>query len=76
MANSEQQELVQGLLQELPEEYRTAVILRYWQEMSYEEIAETTNSTVSAIKSRLFRARKQLVEISIAQGILPTAVMA
>lgn len=76
MANSEQQELVQGLLQELPEEYRTAVILRYWQEMSYEEIAETTNSTVSAIKSRLFRARKQLAEISIAQGILPTAVMA
>jgi RNA polymerase sigma-70 factor (ECF subfamily) len=76
MASSEQQDLVQGLLQELPEEYRTAVILRYWQEMSYEEIAETTNSTVSAIKSRLFRARKQLAEISIEQGILPTAVMA
>ena len=76
MASSEQQDLVQGLLQELPEEYRTAVILRYWQEMSYEEIAETTNSTVSAIKSRLFRARKQLAEISIEQGILPTAIMA
>jgi len=76
MANSEQQDLVQGLLQELPEEYRTAVILRYWQEMSYDEIAETTNSSVSAIKSRLFRARKQLAEISIEQGILPTAVMA
>ena len=76
MANSEQQDLVQGLLQELPEEYRTAVILRYWQEMSYEEIAETTNSTVSAIKSRLFRARKQLAEISIEQGVLPTAIMA
>lgn len=76
MANSEQEDLVQGLLQELPEEYKTAVILRYWQEMSYEEIAETTNSTVSAIKSRLFRARKQLAEICIEQGILPTAVMA
>lgn len=76
MASNEQQELVQGLLQELPEEYRTAVILRYWQEMSYEEIAETTDSTVSAIKSRLFRARKQLAEISIERGILPTAVMA
>ena len=35
MASSEQQDLVQGLLQELSEEYRTAVILRYWQEMSY-----------------------------------------
>ncbi len=76
MASSEQQDLVQELLQELPEEYRTAVILRYWQEMSYEEIAETTGSTISAIKSRLFRARKQLAEISIEKGILPTAVMA
>ena len=76
MASSEQQDLVQGLLQELPEEYRTAVILRYWQEMSYEEIAQTTNSSVSAIKSRLFRARKQLAEISIERGIMPTAVMA
>jgi RNA polymerase sigma-70 factor (ECF subfamily) len=76
MASSEQQDLVQGLLQALPEEYRTAVILRYWQELSYEEIAETTSSTVSAIKSRLFRARKQLAEICIEQGILPTAVMA
>jgi len=76
MASSEQQDLVQELLQELPEEYRTAVILRYWQEMSYEDIAETTGSTISAIKSRLFRARKQLAEISIEKGILPTAVMA
>ena len=76
MASSEQQDLVQELLQELPEEYRTAVILRYWQEMSYEEIAETTGSTISAIKSRLFRARKQLAEISIEKGIMPTAVMA
>ena len=76
LATSEQQRLVQGLLQELPEDYRTAVILRYWQEMSYEEIAETTGSSISAIKSRLFRARKQLAEISMEQGLLPTAVIA
>ncbi len=69
MASNEQEELVQALLQELPEEYRTAVILRYWQEMSYAEIAEVTNSSVSAIKSRLFRARKQLADIGIAQGL-------
>ncbi len=69
MASGEQEEMVQALLQELPEEYRTAVILRYWQEMSYTEIAEVTDSSVSAIKSRLFRARKQLAEIGMAQGI-------
>jgi len=53
---------VQQLLQELPEDYRQAVVLRYWHEMSYDEIAETMNTTVSAIKSRLFRARKLMAE--------------
>ena len=60
---SEQQKLVQELLATLPAEYREAVVLRYWHEMSYEEIAEVMNTTVSAIKSRLFRARRQLAEV-------------
>ena len=60
---SEQQKLVQELLATLPTEYREAVVLRYWHEMSYEEIAEVMNTTVSAIKSRLFRARRQLAEV-------------
>jgi RNA polymerase sigma-70 factor (ECF subfamily) len=71
MVMSEQQEMVQGLLQELPEDYRQAVVLRYWYEMSYDEIAEVMNTTVSAIKSRLFRARRQLAEVGVAQGIHP-----
>jgi RNA polymerase sigma-70 factor, ECF subfamily len=66
---SEQQEVVQTLLQTLPEDYREAVVLRYWYEMSYEEIAETTESTVSAIKSRLFRARRQLAETGLEMGL-------
>jgi RNA polymerase sigma-70 factor (ECF subfamily) len=60
MVMSEQQEMVQELLQELPEDYRQTVVLRYWYEMSYDEIAEVMNTTVSAIKSRLFRARRLL----------------
>ena len=66
---SEQEALVQALLDALPGEYRQAVVLRYWYEMSYEEIATTMETTVSAIKSRLFRARRQLAEIGIDQGI-------
>ena len=58
----EQQQLVQSLLAELPEDYRQAVVLRYWYEMSYDEIAETLDTSVSAIKSRLFRARQMLAE--------------
>jgi RNA polymerase sigma-70 factor (ECF subfamily) len=70
VVESEREELVQGLLNTLPTEYRQAVVLRYWYEMSYEEIATTMDTTVSAIKSRLFRARRQLAEIDIDQGIM------
>ena len=71
LVQSEQQEMVQSLLAELAPEYREAVVLRYWHELSYEEIAEMMDTTVSAIKSRLFRARKQLAEIGIAHGLQP-----
>jgi RNA polymerase sigma-70 factor (ECF subfamily) len=39
---------------------RAAVILRYWHDCSEAEIAETLDLTVSAVKSRLHRARREL----------------
>lgn len=51
---------VQMLINQLDPDYRTPLVLRYWEEMSYEEIAETMDMTVAAVKSRLFRARQQL----------------
>lgn len=60
---NEQQAMVQALLQELPEDYRETVVLRYWYDLSYDEIAEMMDTTVSAIKSRLFRARRLLAEV-------------
>jgi RNA polymerase sigma-70 factor (ECF subfamily) len=54
--------LVQGLLDELSPEYRLAVVLRYWYDLSYAEIAEMLDTTESAIKSRLFRARQALAD--------------
>jgi RNA polymerase sigma-70 factor (ECF subfamily) len=68
---NEQQQLVQSLLTELQPEYREAVVLRYWYELSYEEIAEMMDTTVSAVKSRLFRARRQLAEIGLERGLVP-----
>ena len=53
----EQRDEIQSLMQELPLHYRLVLVLRYWYEMSYEEIAEITGATVSAVKSRLHRAR-------------------
>lgn len=70
----EQEELVQSLLDELPEDYRQTVILRYWYDLSYEEIAEVMDTTLGAIKSRLFRARKQLAEIGMERGLTPATV--
>jgi RNA polymerase sigma-70 factor, ECF subfamily len=60
---NERSEVFQDLLLQLDPDYRVAVILRYWYDYSYAEIAETMNTTESAIKSRLFRARKSLAEI-------------
>jgi RNA polymerase sigma-70 factor (ECF subfamily) len=36
--------------------------LRYWHELSYDEIAEALDTSVSAIKSRLFRAKQMMAE--------------
>lgn len=56
------------LLLELPEDYRLALVLRYWHDLGYEEISEVTGQTVSAVKSRLHRARRQLAEIMVVDG--------
>lgn len=55
-------EVVQELIDTLSPEYRAAVVLRYWYEYSYTEIADILDTTESAIKSRLFRARQMLAD--------------
>ena len=56
----ELQEAVDAAIAELPETQRMAVILRRYEELSYEEIAEALGQSVSAVKSLLFRARTEL----------------
>jgi RNA polymerase sigma-70 factor (ECF subfamily) len=43
-------------------EYREALLLREYQQMTYAEIALATESTESAVKSRIFKARRALAE--------------
>lgn len=45
---------------DLPPVYRAVIELRHFQELSYEEIAESLKIPLSDVKSRLFRARKLL----------------
>jgi len=49
-------------LEDLSPDYRLAVVLRYWYDLSYAEIADMLETTESAIKSRLFRARQALAD--------------
>ena len=51
---------IDAALAALPDDQRTAMILRRYDEMPYEEIAEVLGTTVSAVKSLLFRARETL----------------
>jgi RNA polymerase sigma-70 factor (ECF subfamily) len=53
---------VQQALAALPESQRTALVLCQLQGMSYEEIAATMETTVSAVKSLLNRARRALIK--------------
>jgi len=58
----ELQQTIDAAIANLPETQRLAVILRRYEELSYEEIAETLDQSVSAVKSLLFRARTELRE--------------
>jgi RNA polymerase sigma-70 factor, ECF subfamily len=57
---------IQVLLARLQPPDRNAIIMRYWYGMSYQEIAEVTGSTISAVKSRLHRARTTMGEMMMA----------
>ena len=57
---NEQREQMQELLKRLDSVDRAAIVLRYWNDCSEAEIAEALNLTVSAVKSRLHRARREL----------------
>ncbi len=62
MVENENTRELHALLNTLPPDYRAAVVLKYWHEMSYDEIAASLDTTVSAIKSKLFRARKMMAQ--------------
>jgi RNA polymerase sigma-70 factor (ECF subfamily) len=55
-------------LRKLEADYRVLVLLKYYCNMTYEEIAETTHIPVKKVRSRLFIAREQLRKGLIAKG--------
>jgi RNA polymerase sigma-70 factor (ECF subfamily) len=62
VSRGEEQQKVRALLASLNPVDRAAVIMYYWYDFSYVEIAQTLSLTESAVKSRLHRARHELAD--------------
>jgi RNA polymerase sigma-70 factor (ECF subfamily) len=60
LAHGEMRARVEAELRQVPEPYRSTVILRDIEELSYEEIAEVTEVSLGTVKSRLTRGRDAL----------------
>lgn len=60
---SQKAELMRHFVSQLPPKYRRLVTLRYFEEFSYEEIAEETQKPLGTVKAQLFRARELLFDM-------------
>ncbi len=75
-SNKELTEVIQAAMIQLPEQFRTAIVLRELQGLQYEEIAEMLGCALGTVKSRIWRARERLQVILqpyFAEQGLPTA---
>jgi RNA polymerase sigma-70 factor, ECF subfamily len=61
--NREISEVIRLAMQRLPEQFRTAIVLREVEGLSYEEIAILTKTEMGTVKSRIARARSKLQEL-------------
>jgi len=55
--NSETKTIIKRYLNEMPEEYRMVILLRYYEELSYNEIAEIIGKPLGTIKTEIYRAK-------------------
>ncbi len=60
LLHSELESAIQDAITALPETQRLAVVLRRYEQLSYEQIADVLEQSVPAVKSLLFRARTEL----------------
>ena len=54
---------VASAIRSLPEKQRTAIILKYYEELPTKEIAEVMETTVSSVESLLVRAKRNLIKL-------------
>jgi RNA polymerase sigma factor (sigma-70 family) len=61
--DSSEHRVIHDAIRSLPAVYREIIELRYFGELSYDELASQLNVTLDTVKVRLFRARKRLAEL-------------
>lgn len=59
----QENEKLKNIVDQLPSRYRTLIILRYFEEQSYEEIAQQLDLPLGTVKAQLFRARDLLANV-------------
>lgn len=59
LMEEELRRVTREILADLPEKYRTILVLREYEELSYTDIAEVLGCSMGTVESRLFRARKR-----------------
>ncbi|HLP16715.1 MAG TPA: sigma-70 family RNA polymerase sigma factor [Bacteroidota bacterium] len=62
LMSKQRHEIVDSVVQRLQVAYREVIMLRIYEQLSYEEIADITGTTIPSVKSRLFKARKVLID--------------
>lgn len=60
IVNNETKVAIKTAMSQLPEQFRTAIVLRELQGLQYEEIAEMLGCALGTVKSRIWRARERL----------------
>lgn len=60
LSQNETSEAIRIAMAQLPEQFRTAIVLRELQGLQYEEIAEMLGCALGTVKSRIWRARERL----------------
>lgn len=66
--DTERKEALRQAIDEMPDIYRQTVLLHYFSQLSYEEIASAMNVSVGTVKSRMLRAKNQLARILKGRG--------
>ncbi|MEO0340480.1 MAG: sigma-70 family RNA polymerase sigma factor, partial [Bacteroidota bacterium] len=56
-------QMMRATMEKLSNKYRTMIDLRYFQELSYEEISQELNMPIGTVKAQLHRAREAMYEL-------------